>query len=69
MGDAARLSSLVRRLDAMKVGPAVLGIEFALGGGFLWFSLDDAPNFKRQLEEAQIDVSSIERMPFRDSLF
>jgi TolB-like protein len=69
MGDAARLSSLVRRVDAMKVGPAVLGIELAFGGGFLWFSLDDAPNLKRQLGEAQIDVSSIKQMPFRDSLY
>ena len=69
MGDADRLSSLIRRVDAMKVGPAVLGVELAFSGDSLWFSLDDAPNFKRQLEEAQIDTSAINTRPFRDSPF
>jgi len=67
MGDQARLSSVVRRLDALKVGPAVLGVELAFGGGFLWFDLEDAPNLKRQLEEAQIDTAAINVKPFRDS--
>ena len=58
LGDAERMRSLVGRLDASKVGPALLAIDLAITGGVLRFDLDDAPNLKKRLEEAQIDPAA-----------
>ncbi|MDX2413303.1 MAG: hypothetical protein QNK16_12685 [Woeseiaceae bacterium] len=58
LGDAERMRSLVARLDASTIGPALLAIDLAITGGILKFDLDDAPNLKKRLEEAQIDPAS-----------
>ncbi len=58
LGETDRMRALVSGLDASKVGPAVLAIDLAVNGGVLRFDLDDAPNLKKRLEEAQIDPVS-----------
>jgi len=58
LGDAERMRSLVARLDASTIGPALLAIDLAITGGVLRFDLDDAPNLKKRLTEAQIDPAS-----------
>ena len=57
MGDRERLSALVRDIDASTLGNAVLGVELAFNGGVLMFDLNDTPNFKARLAEAQVDPS------------
>ncbi len=59
LGEAERMRSLVARLDASKVGPALLAIDLAITGGILRYDLDDAPNLKKRLEEAQIDPAAL----------
>jgi len=65
MGDQARLQTLVRRLDNMLIGPTILAIHIAAFGHALWFDLDDAPNLKKRLAEAQINPESIRDMSLR----
>jgi len=62
LGDDGRMRSLASRLDALKVGPTILGLDVAINGGIMRFNLDDTPNFKKRLEEAQIDPASFTRM-------
>jgi TolB-like protein len=66
MGDHSRLRDLVQRVDALAVGPTILGLELAFNGGVWTFDLDDAPNFRKRLEEAQIDPSSFEVLPISE---
>ena len=66
MGDQTRLRALVKRIDKISIGPAILSIDLALNGGLMRFDLDDTPNLKKRLEEAQIDLAlfkSIEQQP------
>jgi len=58
LGEADRMRSLVARLDASTIGPALLAIDLSITGGVLRFDLDDAPNLKKRLAEAQIDPAS-----------
>ena len=58
LGDADRSRSLVSRIDALKVGPSILAIDLAFGGGIMRYNLDDAPRLKKRLAEAQIDSAS-----------
>ena len=58
LGDAERMRSLVARLDASTIGPALLAIDLAIAGGVMRFDLADAPNLRKRLEEAQIDPAS-----------
>jgi putative alpha-1,2-mannosidase len=62
LGDAERMRSLVARLDASTVGPTLLAIDLAITGGVLRFDLDDAPNLKKRLAEAQIDPASFKTL-------
>lgn len=62
LGDAERMRSLVARLDASIIGPALLAIDLAITGGVLRFDLDDAPRLKKRLEEAQIDPASFTKI-------
>jgi TolB-like protein len=59
IGDRNRARSLAARIDALALGPAILGVNVGFSGGVLWFDLDDTPNFRNRLEEAQIDPASL----------
>ena len=57
-GDTDRARSVAARIDALPLGPAMLGVNLGFQGDILWFDVDDTPNFRKRLEEAQIDPSS-----------
>jgi len=65
MGDSERQSDLVRRIDAMPVGASMLALEIGNNAGMLMFDLENAPNFRKRLEEAQIDPASFASPPPR----
>jgi len=67
LGDHSRLRDLVQRVDELTVGPTMLGLELASNGGYWSFDLDDAPNLKKRLEEAQIDPSSFKVLPMPET--
>ena len=56
-GDKERLSAVVNRMDGYEFGAVLLSIEVAYSSSRIKFDLDDTPNFKARLEEAQIDLS------------
>jgi hypothetical protein len=59
LGDVDRVRSLVSRVDALKAGPTILAVDLTIRGRVLRFDLNDAPNLKKRLEEAQIDPASL----------
>jgi hypothetical protein len=63
LGDAERSRALVRRIDAMPSGPAILATHLSSSGGALTFDLADAPNFSARLREAGADPSAFPVMP------
>ena len=58
IGDRSRARSVAASIDASPLGPAMLGVNLGFQGNVLWFDVDDTPNFRKRLEEAQIDPSS-----------
>jgi TolB-like protein len=62
IGDAERSRALVRRVDALPAGAAILSRRVFLSGGTLPFDLAAAPNFTARLAEAGIDLSRLPNM-------
>jgi adenylate cyclase len=56
--DTERLRSLVSRIDASKVGSAVLALDLAINGQVFRFDIEDAPNLKKRLQEARIALEA-----------
>jgi TolB-like protein len=61
MNDKARIRSLVERIDQLSIGPAILAIQITSNGGSMLFDIDDTPNLKQRLAEAQIDPARFRR--------
>lgn len=63
IGDRERARRAVRDIDSRVAGPTMLALQLSTLAAPFWFDLDDAPNFKRQLEEASVDGSVYEMRP------
>jgi TolB-like protein len=64
LGDRQRARDLVRRIDALPAGPAILTRQIVLNDArFLTFDLADAPNFSARLREAGVDPGSLPVFP------
>lgn len=64
LGDRQRARDLVRRIDALPAGPAILTRLIVLHDArFLTFDLADAPNFSARLREAGVDPGSLPVFP------
>ncbi|MDH3810283.1 MAG: hypothetical protein OEU60_01100 [Gammaproteobacteria bacterium] len=63
IGDRERARQAVRNIDSKVAGPTMLALLLSTRAAQFWFDLDDAPNLRRQLEEAGIDGSVYERTP------
>jgi tetratricopeptide (TPR) repeat protein len=63
LGDVQRNRALVRRIDALPSGHAILAVHIYRSGGALTFNLADAPNFSARLREAGADPESFRTMP------
>jgi TolB-like protein len=62
-GEPDRVRDLVRRMDALPAGPAMLARSLSVVGRALTFDPADAPNFTARMREAGADPTSIRRMP------
>ncbi len=60
LGEREKLRDLIVQVDRMPAGAMILGLHVASSGSNLLFDLDDAPNFRQRLKEAQIDPASFE---------
>jgi TolB-like protein len=63
IGDRERARQAIRNIDGKVAGPTMLAIQLSSRAAQFWFDLDDAPNFRRQLEEAGVDGSVYEMRP------
>lgn len=63
LGDRESSRELVRRIDALPAGPAVLARELTTVGRVLTYDLADAPNFAARLREAGVDAGSLRTLP------
>jgi TolB-like protein len=64
LGDRQRARDLVRRIDALPAGPAILTRQIVLNDArSLTFDLADTPNFSARLREAGVDPGSLTMFP------
>jgi adenylate cyclase len=64
LGDRQRARDLVRRIDSLPAGPAILTRRIVLyDARLLTFDLADAPNFSARLREASVDPGSLPLFP------
>jgi TolB-like protein len=63
IGDRRTSRDLVRRIDAMPAGPAILLTQVYVWGRHTTFDVADAPNFSARLREAGVDPAALPMLP------
>jgi adenylate cyclase len=58
LGDRDGVRDIVRQIDALPGGPAILAVQIYLSGGAYTFDPADTPNFAARLREAGVDPAS-----------
>jgi adenylate cyclase len=63
LGEAERVRELVRQMDALPTGPAILAVHVLETGCALTFDVGDTPAFAARLREAGVDPGSLRMLP------